>query len=314
MNDASLQVVLQRCETYDRTVISALIDKIVAPLDVPKSLYGDVILLKPNLISSLGPPLACTHCEFIAGVASWFLDQGAKVLLGDSPAFGSATKVCEKQGIVDALRGMDVKIVDFVTPVIRQLATGVNVTIAQEALECDLFVGLPKVKAHNQMYVTLAVKNIFGIVKGVNKGMLHMVQGESHNRFAEIVLDLVSLLPRQLHLVDGIEAMHISGPIGGSPLPLGCIAAGRCPVALDSALLALLELDQKKSPLWQVALARKRYVGCDAVNILYPQLSPEEFYGSGFVAPDHLKSIRFNPVGFLSGMLKRALLKISSAL
>ena len=37
MNDASMQVVLQRCETYDRTVISALIDKIVAPLDVPKS-------------------------------------------------------------------------------------------------------------------------------------------------------------------------------------------------------------------------------------------------------------------------------------
>lgn len=308
MNDASLQVVLQRCETYDKTAISVYIDKIVAPFNLSGALYGNVVLLKPNLISSIGPPLACTHCEFIAGVASWFLDQGAKVLLGDSPAFGSAANVCEKQGIVDSLKGMDVKIVDFVTPVKRQLATGVNVTVAQEALECDLFVGLPKIKAHNQMYVTLAVKNIFGIVKGVNKGMLHMVQGESHNRFAEIILDLVSLLPRQLHLVDGIEAMHISGPIGGSPLSLGCIAAGRCPVALDSALLALLELDEKKSPLWRVALSGKRYVGCDAGNILYPQLPPEEFYGSGFVAPDHLNSIRFNPVAFLSGMLKRAFL------
>ena len=45
-----------------------------------------------------------------------------------------------------------------------------TVTVAREAMECDIFVGLPKIKAHNQMYMTLAVKNIFGIVKGVQQG------------------------------------------------------------------------------------------------------------------------------------------------
>jgi uncharacterized protein (DUF362 family) len=311
MPDPSLHVVLQRCSAYDRAEISERIDKIGSQLGVAGTLHGKIVLLKPNLISSKGPPLACTHREFIAGVASWFLGQGARVLLGDSPALGSAAKVCEKQGIAEALQGMNVKFVDFVTPVEKKLAGGVKVAIAREALECDLFVGLPKVKAHNQMYVTLATKNIFGIIKGVNKGLLHMVHGSSHNRFADIILDLVSLLPEQLHLVDGIEVMHRSGPLDGNPLTLNCVAAGNCPVALDTALIELLELDLKKSPLWRVASTRG-VPGSDGRNLHYPQLYPRDFHGSGFVAPVNLNAVRFNPFRFLSGMLKKVLLKIST--
>ncbi len=311
MTDFSLKVVLQRCPAYDRAEITELIDKITNQLGGAGTIHGKTVLLKPNLISSKSPPLACTHREFIAGVASWFLDQGARVRLGDSPALGSAAKVCEKQGIAEALQGMNVKIVDFVTPVEKKLAGGLKVTIAREALDCDLFVGLPKVKAHNQMYVTLATKNIFGIIKGVNKGMLHMIHGSSHNRFANIILDLISLLPEQLHLVDGIEAMHRSGPLDGNQLTLSCVAGSNCPVALDTALLDLLELDLNKSPLWRVASLRG-LPGSDGNNFHYPHLYPGDFHGSGFVAPGNLNAVRFNPFRFLSGISKKVLLKIST--
>lgn len=307
-NVVPLLVALQKCEVYDRAAISALVEKMAVHLDIAGSLYGKVVLLKPNLISGGGQPHCCTNPEFIAGVASWFLDQGAKVFLGDSPAFGSAKHVCDKQGITDALKDMNVVLVNFETPVKRKLACGLDVTIAEEALQCDLFVGLPKVKAHNQMYVTLAVKNIFGIVKGVNKGMLHMVHGKSHDRFAEIILDLLPLLPPQLHVVDGIEAMHRSGPLDGSPFPLHCIAAACSPVALDTTLLDVLKLDRKKSPLWRVA-ARRKQLGSDHRLLQYPELSPKDFHGSRFVAPDVLNPVRFNPFRFLSGMLKRIFLK-----
>lgn len=308
MNDASLQVVLQNCDTYDRSAIAELVDVMVGHLRLSGSLCGKVVLLKPNLISSSGPPLACTNSEFIAGVASWFLDQGARVLLGDSPAFGSAEKVCRALGIAEALKGMDVKMVHFITPVRRRLAGGVVVAVAREALECDLFVGLPKIKAHNQMFVTMAVKNMFGIVKGVNKAMLHMVHGDTHERFAGIILDLVSLLPSQLHLADGIEAMHRSGPLDGSPLALNCVAASRCPVALDTALLDLLELDQSRSPLWRVA-SKRELAGSEFNNLRYPLLSPQNFHGSGFMVPDTLNGIRFNLFRFLRGLVKRVILK-----
>ncbi len=310
MNDALHQVILQRCTSYDSLAIAACIDKIGEHLVLSGSLHGKVVLLKPNLISSRGPALACTDGRFIAGVAGWFLDQGARVIVGDSPAFGSAQTVCRTFGIAEALSDRHVKVINFTTPVQRRLAGGVTVSIAHEALECDLFVGLPKIKAHNQMLVTMAVKNIFGIVKGVNKAMLHMVHGDSHAEFSEIILDLLALLPDQLHLVDGIEVMHGSGPLDGRPLMLGCMAAARCPVALDTALLDLLELDQASSPLWQAA-AKRGMDGSNAAKLDYPLLVPRDFYGSGFLSPHKLQGIRFNPWRFVRGLVKRVFMKIA---
>ncbi len=206
------------------------------------------------------------------------------------------------------MRGLNVKIVDFATPLEKRLAGGATVTLAREALECDLFIGLPKIKAHNQMYVTLAVKNLFGIVKGINKAMLHMVHGASHRDFAEIILDLLELLPKQVHVADGIVAMHQSGPLDGAALPLYCIAAAHSPVALDTALLDVLELDARRSPLWLVAKARN-LAGSDSHALSYPALAPPDFYGSGFLAPARLNPVRFNPWRFCQGVVKRMMLK-----
>ena len=312
MNDASLQVLLQRCDSYNRFSLAELIDLMMTRLGLSGALHGKTVLLKPNLISSNGPHLACTHGEFVAGAALFFLGQGAKVLVGDSPAFGSATQVCQKKGISTALRGLDITFVDFVSPVSMKLAGGLSVTVAREALECDLFVGLPKIKAHKQMFVTMAVKNMFGIVKGLNKAMLHMVHGDSHDRFANIILDLMLLLPSQMHLADGIEVMHKSGPLGGCPLALNCVAAAPCPVALDTAMLDLLQLDPTRSPLWRVA-ALRGLEGSELNNLRYPLFSPQDFYGSGFIAPDTLDGIRFNLYRLFRGLVNRAILKLSDS-
>lgn len=59
------------------------------------------------------------------------------------------------------------------------------------------------------MFVTMAVKNMFGIIKGINKAMLRMVHGDGHDLFAGIILDLLSLFPCQLHLADGIEVAPV---------------------------------------------------------------------------------------------------------
>ena len=304
MKNTSLQVVLEKCIGYDRSLVTELVDGAANLLGLSGGLHGQTVLLKPNLISAGGPKLACTHSEFIAGVALWFIEQGARVLLGDSPALGRASHVCEKQSITAALAGLDVQFVEFKTPLLKKLPCDRTVTVASEALECDLFVGLPKVKAHNQMYVTLAVKNIFGIVKGVNKAKLHMSCGNSHEEFSRIILDLIALLPRQCHFVDGIIAMHISGPLDGTQLPLHCFAASKNPVAMDTALLDILQVESKKSPLWSTANNQK-ISGSDGNSIEYLRNQPSDFYNSGFLAPEGLDPIRFSPLRFLSGMAKR---------
>lgn len=306
MNDVSSVVVLKRCDRYHRSMIVPMVDAMVAALMGDVDFHGKAVMLNPNLISASAPSIGCTHGEFVCAVASCFLDRGAKVCLGDSPAFGSAAAVCRKMGIERSLKAMNVELVEFVTPIAKTLECGVKVAVAAEALECDMFVGLPKVKAHNQMYMTLALKNIFGILKGTRKAQLHMTQGKSHRLFAQMIIDLLPLLPEQMHLADGITAMHKTGPLHGEPFNLSCIAGAVNPVALDTALLDLLELDCRKSPLWLV-VAERKMIGWRGGDLIFPCLSPGDFAGLGFIAPEELNPVRFNPLRFLRGMVKRLL-------
>lgn len=304
MHNPATVVALQRCDSYERSVLTPLVDTIISSLCGETNFHGKVVMLNPNLISATASSVSCTHGGFICSVGSCFVDRGARVLLGDSPAFGSAAAVCKKMGVDRALRAMNVELVEFATPVTKTLDGGVKVTVAREALDCDLFVGLPKVKAHNQTYMTLALKNIFGIVKGTKKAQLHMTHGQSHRRFAGIIIDLLHLLPEQLHLADGIKAMHKTGPLHGEPFNLNCIAGAINPVALDRALLDLLELDSRKCPLHQVATERKM-TGWRGEDLTFPYLTPRDFAGLGFIAPDELNPIRFNPLRYLQGMVRR---------
>jgi len=230
-------------------------------------------------------------------------------MIGDSPAFGGAVTALERQGIARAVRGMDVDFVEFSTLVPVRLAGGVSLGVAAEALDCDLLVNLPKIKAHDQMYVSMAVKNNFGIVKGMRKSWLHMRYGDSHLRFARIILDLDRLLPANITLADGIEVMHRHGPVHGDLLVLGCVAGARSPVALDTAMLALLELDPGRSPLWLAARERD-LPGSRLCDIAFPLLAPVDFCGSGFVAPDTLDPVRFRPLRYVVNSLRRVVLAL----
>jgi uncharacterized protein (DUF362 family) len=308
-----IPVYLARCSGYDRAVVAALVEEMAGPLGLASSYAGHTVLLKPNLISATAPALACTDAGFIAGVALWFLDHGARVRIGDSPAFGTAARAMRRHGITAALRGLAVEPVEFVTPVPRILPCGCAVDLAAEGLECDLLVNLPKIKAHNQTYVTLAVKNIFGLVIGMRKAMLHMREGGRGGRFVAVIVDLLDLLPPHLTIADGIVAMHRNGPMNGEVLALGCVAASGNPIALDTALLALLELDPSRSPLWRES-ARRGMAGSSPADIVYPALPPGAFAGSGFKAPEELNGIRFNPLRFVLGMVRRFVLALRSQL
>jgi len=304
-------VFLTPCSSYDATEISEIVDHIALKAGFFPALGGATVLLKPNLISGRGIGLSCSHPEFVAGVALWFKEQGANVKVGDSPAFGSARSVCETRNIDKILKHLGIEIIEFSTPVEKKLRCGRTVTVAAEALECDYFIGLPRVKAHNQMYVTLAVKNVFGIVKGVKKAMLHMSCENDHAQFSDIILGLLDILPPQFHLIDGIEVMSESGPLDGVPLSMNCIGASESPIALDTAFLDLLELDPNRSPLYAAA-KKMELPGSDKKMISYPFSTPSDFYGSDFIAPDGLNPIRFNPFRFTSGILKRIGLKLNS--
>lgn len=300
----SIPVVLDAINSYDTTQLKQFCDDAAGALGVGSGLGGAHVLLKPNLISSRASKLACSDGRFIRAVAEWFIDKGCQVRIGDSPSFGSASQVLAKHGIIDHLRGLDVDIVEFKSIRELQVSHGFKIGVSEEVLGCDLLVNLPRIKAHSQMYVTMAVKNMYGIVCGMRKAVRHMKNGLSHRKFGDLMIDLCLAVPNSVTFIDGIEVMHKSGPIKGELLQLGCVGAAKDAIALDTALLSVLELDCQKSPVWRAADARN-LPGADPVRIDFIRERAERFSGANFQVPSILNPIPFNPLRFMYSSFRR---------
>ena len=164
-------VALQRFSPADSGAVAQALPLLLdrAGLASSFSLRSAHVLVKPNLLTAT--PLACTSPVVVAAVCRWLLDQGARVRVGDSPGFGTATAVARQTGVEEALRPLGLRVESLADPRPLELPLRrggpVSFGVARVALESDVIFSLPRVKAHSQMRLTLAVKNLFGCVCGL---------------------------------------------------------------------------------------------------------------------------------------------------
>ena len=287
--------------------IDVILDRLVGD----ENLRSSVILLKPNLISSVGPSHACSDGNFLSIIARWFLDHGAKVKIGDSPAYGTTHSVFIKQGLLDYFKELPVTLVNFKTPVAKDLGNGYSLGIAAEAFDTDFLVNIPRLKAHKQMYITAAVKNYFGTVVGLRKPLIHMKDGGTHADFADILIRIPSLFPKTFSLIDCIEIMNRTGPIDGEMIRMGFVGGSRCAVSLDCSLLKLPGMREERSPLYEAAV-KMNHPGAAEENRVYPLAHPDNLTDVVFSGPDSLTPVRFTPHMLFQSISKRLKLAIHS--
>lgn len=300
------EVGLVACRRYERRLLKERVEALTSALGFRVS-AGSRVLLKPNLVSAVrNKGLACTHPEVVAAVAEWFLDQGATVQIGDSPAFGTSLGVMASCGIDAAMKGLPVTMLNFSAVRKVRLASGLSVGVARAVGECDLLVNLPKIKAHGQLYLTLAVKNYFGTVVGLRKPWLHARHGDLDNRFEAMLVDLLGVLPGGITLADGVVAMQGDGPVGGTPFSLQLLAGGLNPVALDTALIAVLGLPPEASPVWRECL-RRNLAGSRLGELSFPLAGVAEVAAQGFQPPSRLRPVSFHPWRLFWGAVKRVM-------
>lgn len=227
---------------------------------------GERILLKPNLLSAKEPEKAVTtHPSVVEAVIRLVMKEGAIPLVGDSPGIGRIHKVAEKAGILSVCRRYGVRIVEFRESVkvdnkdskmINPQGLFRSIALAREALEVDGIINLPKVKTHAQMFLTLAVKNMFGCVVGKRKVQWHLAAGRDQRAFAGLLVDIYRLLNPRLNVADAIVAMEGNGPGSGDPRKVGIIFASVDGIAMDRVITRVLGAKEDQLPTTRVAMER----------------------------------------------------------
>ncbi|MDD2581122.1 MAG: DUF362 domain-containing protein [Desulfuromonadaceae bacterium] len=196
---------------------------------------GERVLLKPNMLSAKEPHMAVTtHPSLVRVVADLVREAGGIALIGDSPGIGGFLRVAEKSGIYEAAQQSGATLIEFKEAVELQ-GSGLfrSLRLARVYYGADKIINLPKLKTHEMMTMTCAVKNLFGAVVGTEKAGWHLKAGSSRQLFARLLLEIYQIKKPALNIVDAVIAMEGNGPGNGDPIELGLLVAGVNPVAVD---------------------------------------------------------------------------------
>jgi len=233
-----IRVALARCDDYDLARVRAALLQLLEPLGGIGAFVrpGERILLKPNMLSVKTPEQAVTtHPAVVRAVAELVREAGGRVLIGDSPGIGGFQRVADRSGIARAAAESGAELVEFNDTVeLPGSGTFRRLTLARAYWEADKVINLPKLKTHEMMTMTCAVKNLFGAVVGAEKAGWHLKAGASREQFARLLLEIYLLKKPVLNIVDAVVAMEGNGPGSGDPLQVGVLIAGVDPVAVDT--------------------------------------------------------------------------------
>ncbi len=260
MNDDlyNAPVIMEACGSYNiESCLTVL--RTIAEKSGLGDLAGKKILVKPNILRDAPPEAAITtNPVFVRAVLRLLKEHGAgngggSLLVGDSPGFqrpGFSGKVC---GLGEAAREEGALWVDFSdekreVPVINGSSRERSFKIAAPAADADLIINLPKLKTHQLMYFTGAVKNLFGVIPGLGKSPYHVKYSDKEG-FARMLADLLSVLPPVYTLMDGIVSMEGPGPGNGTPYPLGVVLGGWNPASVDRIASQFIGYNPETLPL-----------------------------------------------------------------
>lgn len=303
------QVSLWKCDAYDHDKLKTAIKNMLEPLGGICAFVspGQRVLLKPNMLSAKRPEQAVTtHPLIVQVVAEMVRDCGCKVLIGDSPGIGSFASVTEKTGIARAASISGSELVKFDEMIeLKGNDTFKLINVARTYWEADAIINLPKLKTHEMMTMTCAVKNLFGAVIGSEKAAWHLKAGSSRSLFARLLLDIYLLKKPVLNIVDAIVAMEGNGPGSGDPIVRNMLMAGANAVAVDSLAGKLAGIPEDLLPLQQEAI-KMGLAGAQLSELEILGILPEQFDGTPFSLPTGL-DVQFGLPAFLSNLLKHHL-------
>jgi uncharacterized protein (DUF362 family)/Pyruvate/2-oxoacid:ferredoxin oxidoreductase delta subunit len=300
---------IERASCYERMEVKQAVIRLLTPLGGMAEFVkpGERVLLKPNMLAAKAPEAAVTtHPEVLRAVIEMVKEVGGIPFVGDSPGVGRFKTVAEKSGILPVIRETGAELVGFHESV-EVPATGMfkRFELARPYMEADRIINLPKLKTHEMMTMTCAVKNLFGAVVGPEKAAWHLKAGADREMFARMLLEIYLLRKPDLNIVDAVTAMEGNGPGSGDPRHVGLLLGGVNPVALDMIAGEIVGIPKKL--LYVERTASKLGIdGADRENVQTTGVPLDETKVGGFRLP-HISDVQWGLPSFLKNRLRRHL-------
>jgi uncharacterized protein (DUF362 family) len=176
---------------------------------------GMDVIIKPNICTDYNTAeyATTTNPIVVATLVKLAFGAGAKrVRVMDYPFGGSAESAYAISGITDAVEaaGGEMHIMSlpkYKAYSIEGAKSMKSADVYPDIMEADVLINVPIAKHHGSSRLTLAAKNLMGVVRDRNS--MHM---GLHNRIA----DLSSLVRPTLTLIDGVRILMDNGPTGGN--------------------------------------------------------------------------------------------------
>ena len=272
-------VSIVKCEDYTQERVNEAVRQAIELAGLrPEFDSGKRVLLNPNLLSSRLPDEAVTtHPSVVEALGRLALDSGCEVTLGDSPPFAGENpanyaRLCERTGMTSVARDLGVPIVRFEDEVMKvdnpEGRFYHSFELAGAVVNSDLIVNIPKLKTHGLTAFSGAVKNVFGCVPGIRKGLFHVQAAEDRKVFAQMLVDLVRAVKPVVNVIDAVIGMEGEGPNAGRPRQIGLILASSDPVALDAVACRIVGIEPMSVHTTRLADEQELGVGrLDAIEI-----------------------------------------------
>ncbi|MBN1882290.1 MAG: DUF362 domain-containing protein [Deltaproteobacteria bacterium] len=213
---------------------------------------GDRVVIKPNALTwdndhKIPPYGVFTTTRMVQdmvtllkqfGVTDITIGEGSVQIYKDSPG---SLEVMKNLGYEEIARKEGVKLADFNTGEFTkvEVADGVSLHFAKEAMEADFLIDIPAMKTHSQTKVSLGFKNLKGTLKTVSKRTCHHKDLDL-DYFVSLVGETVA---PALTIIDGIYVLE-KGPIHtGNAYRANTIVASTDMLAADITATVLMGLD-----------------------------------------------------------------------
>ena len=255
------RVRIEICNDYTYDPVKAAVERIFQ--DFPLDFEGKTVAVKPNLLLARAPENASTtHPTVVRAVCEAVISRGGKAVIAESGG-GPLTRAAlahlyEVTGMARAAEesgaalNFDTESQKLPYPAGK---TKKEFLVLNAIRNADLVIDVAKLKTHGFMKMTAAVKNLFGVIPGLHKAMVHKdLPGKPE--FASMICDLTLAISPALTIIDAVVGMEGEGPSGGTPKKCGLLLGSDDPFAADLASCAIMGIRPEEAPIMREAIGR----------------------------------------------------------